>query len=98
MGKYLDQQLASKETTWTKELISESMKANQGLKVLELGSGTGLGGICLTKLLEKIDCKAEIYMTDICEKALEVIQTNLQANDVKTEVNLKPLAWGVHDS
>ena len=96
MGKYLDQQIASQQTTWIKELLAESNKGAQSLKVLELGSGTGLGGISLTKLLEKIGCQAEVYMTDVCEKALEVIQTNLQANNLKTAVNLKPLEWGVH--
>ena len=81
MGKYLDQKLhCGKETNWVKECIQQA--PDRKLKILELGSGTGLGGISLTRMLQKI-LKPEQYqvtMTDICEKALDTLKTNLELN------------------
>ena len=86
MGRYLDQHLFSATPSngtnqeWVKDLLVQAQ--GHQLRVLELGSGTGLGGICLTKLLSKA-MKQEVYeviMTDICEKALDTIKTNLELN------------------
>ena len=74
--------------SWLVQLISAS-KANAGagaasastptFKVLELGSGTGLGGICMARLLEAqdneltSDLTSRIFMSDICVKSLDVL-------------------------
>ena len=67
---------------WIKVILEEAK--DRQIKILELGSGTGLGGISITKLLSKtIKPEAyEVYMTDICEKALATLKTNLELNDV----------------
>ena len=74
--------------SWLAQLISAS-KVNVGagaasastpsFKVLELGSGTGLGGICMARLLEAQDNEltrdltSSIFMSDICVKSLDVL-------------------------
>ena len=74
--------------SWLVQLITAS-KANVGagaasantatFKVLELGSGTGLGGICMARLLEAqdneltSDLTSRIFMSDICVKSLDVL-------------------------
>ena len=52
------------------------------LRVLELGSGTGLGGVHISKYLAKRGLEFELMMTDICEKSLKVIDRNLTNNGV----------------
>ena len=50
------------------------------MEVLELGSGTGLGGLHFT-LLTKAQHK--LTMTDICEKSLKLIRKNVALNKCK---------------
>ena len=68
--------------------------------MLELGSGTGLGGICISKLLETYypDLEREVTLTDICLKSLEVLHNNLSHNGNLSRpelVKTKELAWGL---
>ena len=66
-----------------------------------MGSGTGLGGICMAKLLEQRypDLTCSIYLTDICTKAIDAIRDNLtkSGNLARPErVSLETLEWGNH--
>ena len=70
MGKYIE------------SIQTSIMNNSQSVRVLELGSGTGLGGIHLAKLLEKSQVQAEIFMTDICLKSLSTAKKNLARNGV----------------
>ena len=54
--------------------------------VIELGSGTGLGGIHASKFLETQKHKVSVTMTDICEKALKNIQKNLTENKATAQL------------
>ena len=56
------------------------LKENKSVRVLELGSGTGLGGIHFGTLMKKVGVEAEIYMTDICAKSLRTAGKNLIRN------------------
>ena len=47
------------------------------IDVLELGSGTGLGGLHFTALTSG---KHKLVMTDICEKSLKLIKKNIEGN------------------
>jgi 16S rRNA G1207 methylase RsmC len=69
--------------------------------VLELGSGTGLGGLFASALLKKTSPDSDLYMTDICERSLEVVKTNMDLNtsagtNLLSETNLCYLRWGEH--
>lgn len=115
MGRILCSEARTPDS-WLYRLL-ESVKQRQAagevgseFKVLELGSGTGLGGICMARLLEEVcdertnalsDLTSTIVMSDVCAKALEVIQRNLANNGnlCKPErIQLKELEWGTHDS
>ena len=67
------------------------------IRVLELGSGTGLGGIHFAKLMQHMDRHFNLYMTDICEKSLKLIKQNVEQNKAQG-VSLCQLAWGNHQS
>lgn len=62
---------------------------NATLKVLELGSGTGLLSIALAKLFESI----RVTATDLPE-ALPTLSANVARNGVSSVVTVKELAWG----
>ena len=65
------------------------------LRVLELGSGTGLGGLHYFKLVQQIGQNCDLHMTDICEKSLKVIERNLKNNSVGPgEIKLQQFEWG----
>ena len=76
--------------------------------MLELGSGTGLGGICMAKLLEAevnaelmSDLTSSVVMSDICTKSLDTLSTNLSKAGNLTNVDrvsLVELEWGNHSS
>ena len=96
--------------SWLIGLINERKKSTEGreLRVLELGSGTGLGGICMAKLLEAerneelmSDLTSSLVMSDICTKSLDTISTNVKKAGNLTNVDrisLVELEWGKHDS
>ncbi|SCU90857.1 LAMI_0E03862g1_1 [Lachancea mirantina] len=60
-------------------------------KILELGSGTGLVGICLALLCETRDL--EVYVTDI-GGLIGLMQRNIDLNGVCAKVHAKELKWG----
>ncbi|TNV75732.1 hypothetical protein FGO68_gene977 [Halteria grandinella] len=62
--------------------------------VLELGSGTGLGGIFARTLLKEAET---VYMTDICTKSLQMIRENILLNMTSGEISVNYLEWGKHD-
>ncbi len=50
----------------------------ESIKVLELGSGTGLGGIHFAKLMNHMGRNYTLYMSDVCEKSLKLISKNVK--------------------
>ncbi len=67
------------------------------LKVLELGSGPGLGGIFASSLLSD----SKVYMTDICPKSLQLIRQNIDLNSDKCKkdsISVNCLEWGKHSN
>jgi 2-polyprenyl-3-methyl-5-hydroxy-6-metoxy-1,4-benzoquinol methylase len=69
------------------QILNEN--GNATLKVLELGSGTGLLSIALAKLFESI----RVTATDLPE-ALPTLSANVARNGVSSVVTVKELAWG----
>ena len=67
-------------------------------QILELGSGTGLGG-----LFTQIQLNAKkIYLTDICPQSIKLIKENIKLNKEIFQTNLNSfssnfLEWGKHD-
>lgn len=57
----------------------------RGLKILEIGAGSGLVGVCCAKL------GADVLITDRIEKAAELISKNLTINELNGTV--LPLDW-----
>jgi methylase of polypeptide subunit release factors len=57
-------------------------KESETFRVLELGSGTGLGGLFASAQLQKQTNgqKIELYMTDLCEKSLDAAFKNVELN------------------
>ena len=78
LGKYLCEKMGT-QSSWLKEMTELHKQEGKPLRVLELGSGTGLGGITMAKLLEleQPTLAGTVCLTDICIRALEVINTNL---------------------
>ena len=60
------------------EGLRETLKLESSSNILELGSGTGLGGIFVKKLLPQ----SSVVMTDICTKSLQSIRNNLSLNEL----------------
>ena len=65
------------------DVIALSENKEDTFRVLELGSGTGLGGLFASAQLQKQanGRKIEIHMTDICEKGLDVVGLNIELNN-----------------
>lgn len=99
MGEYLCTK-ARESQSWLNLALMPQQEPNLSFKVIELGSGTGLGGICATRLLEMeqfAHIKRQVVMTDICHKALEVIDNNVKLSGNLSDpsvITLKELAWG----
>ncbi|MDD5614500.1 MAG: peptide chain release factor N(5)-glutamine methyltransferase [Candidatus Omnitrophica bacterium] len=70
------------ETEVLVEYIVSNFKAVGGLKVLEIGTGSGIISICLTKLLS--DCK--IIATDISMPAIELASANASLHGCKGKI------------
>lgn len=77
------------------ELLSRYLldkKICQRGKIIEVGSGTGLVGLCLgLSLRERSD--AEIWITDI-EDLVPLMQKNIELNELEDVVHSATLAWG----
>jgi len=61
------------------EFVRGNMALFSGKRVLELGAGNGVAGICLARLQEPPD---RIILTDHSSRALELLEENLRVNDV----------------
>ena len=60
-----------------------------GKRVLELGSGTGVGGLTAAK-----GGAALVMLTDGSETAVELLQQNIEANDLEDRAQSYQLSWG----
>lgn len=63
---------------------------SKGMTVLELGAGTGLGGIFITRQFKGASPKVTI--TDL-PQYLELIEHNIELNRVKEDCRVAPLDW-----
>ena len=105
MGEYLNEKANLSKDSWVSQMLRSHQEAGSSkLKVLELGSGTGLGGISTAKILENqksdLTSPPELYLTDICTKSLDTVRNNLTlANNLSKpeRITLVPLEWGKHD-
>lgn len=59
-----------------------------GKRVLELGSGTGVGGLTAAA------CGASVCLTDRSPAMLSLIESNAAANGLEERVRVCPLSWG----
>lgn len=59
-------------------------------RVLELGSGTGLSGLAVSKFYET----KQIVMTDSSKSSLELCRENCTSNHVNGNVTVEELSWG----
>ena len=60
-----------------------------GKRVLELGSGTGVGGLTAAK-----GGAALVMLTDGSETAVELLQQNIKANNLEDSAQSYQLSWG----
>ena len=68
------------------DIVLNSYKNQRGLKILDLGTGSGIIGITLA--LELIE--PDITICDICPDALKVVSQNLQRFNInKNKINSK---------
>ena len=56
------------------DLLLDLKKAQ---RILELGSGPGLGGLFAASLIKEAET---LYLTDICTKSLQLIRENINDN------------------
>jgi predicted nicotinamide N-methyase len=74
-----------------------SAKAGRALKILELGSGTGLAGIAAIWALYEANIPASIVLTDYDERTLRTLAHNLEVNvpeGLGDQVwSIRKLAW-----
>lgn len=93
--------------TWGSSLIlskilindNENFPDNHNLRVLELGSGTGLVGISWSKKWQELypDRKIEIFVTDLPE-IVKNLTANVKTNNLEDLVNSCILDWTNFDS
>ncbi|SCU89760.1 LAFA_0E20670g1_1 [Lachancea sp. 'fantastica'] len=75
-------------------LCSEKLKTDGSCtNILELGSGTGLVGICAGLLARSNGIEAKIYTTDI-EMLIELMNSNIKLNGLENMVFPEILMWG----
>ena len=71
-------------SVWKASLVlAQELETLSAPRILELGSGTGLGGIFAKKLYPK----SEIHMSDICLKSIASIEANLKLNSAEATVH-----------
>jgi predicted nicotinamide N-methyase len=69
---------------------------NAPIRILELGSGTGLAGIAASKACELLQFEAEVHFTDYDESTLTTLQENVSANLAavpKHQHSVRKLDW-----
>lgn len=69
------------------------------LRLLELGSGTGLAGIAACRALAQLPGRAQVVLSDMDRTTLDILCKNVQRNDISLEVktrvhaNIAHLDW-----
>ena len=63
--------------------VFKNYKIKKKIKILDLGSGSGIIGIYIKK---KFKNKVEVYFSDYSTKAVKLIKQNIKLNKVKGEV------------
>lgn len=69
------------ETEELVQLIVDENREKEGLKVLDIGTGSGCIAICLAKKLKR----PEISAIDISEESLQIAKENAKRNEVKID-------------
>lgn len=70
--------------------------SKEPLRILELGSGTGVGGIAACRACELLQMEAEVHFTDYDETTLSTLQSNIHSNYVgpsKIRQIIRKLDW-----
>lgn len=63
-------------------------------KVIELGSGTGIGGLAVAKMSTPSSVVRSVLLTDADPEALALCQRNIEHNNLQQRVSTCQLAWG----
>jgi len=63
-------------------------------RVLELGAGLGLGGVCCDKLMRGREDNWQVVMTDGDEAVLLILQVHLRLNRCHSRTSCEKLSWG----
>jgi len=63
--------------------------------VLELGSGIGLGGVCIDKLHKGREADWKLVLTDGDDAVLLILQVHLRLNRCQRQTTCAKLSWGV---
>jgi predicted nicotinamide N-methyase len=66
----------------------------QPKNVLELGSGIGLGGVCIDKLHQGRDDDWKLVLTDGDDAVLMILQVHLRLNRCQPRTTCEKLSWG----
>jgi predicted nicotinamide N-methyase len=70
------------------QLMSDASDSIRGKRVLELGSGTGVGGLTAAA------SGAVVSLTDGVKSMLPLLEANAKANDLARSVSVQRLRWG----
>jgi len=62
--------------------------------ILELGSGIGLGGVCIDKLHQGRDDDWKLVLTDGDDAVLHILQVHLRLNRCQRRTTCEKLCWG----
>lgn len=63
-------------------------------RVLELGSGIGLGGVCIDKLHKGREDEWKLVLTDGDDAVLQILQVHLRLNRCQPQTTCEKLSWG----
>lgn len=63
------------------------------LNILELGSGTGLVGLCAGSVAQLHGDRTKVYITDI-DRLVGLMETNVNLNHLAETVSVEILSWG----